>query len=589
MGSALSKIRTFFTGRNREQESDLYANYDKIDTVIDEINTIATIKVMNASDEICAAMRDINKVNGMEKYVGSINVSNFETAFDSISESIKSIALQIQSKAESIKRYEEASTLDKITSTFAMGASKLGEGILTPFEEIGDGVLGLVGWLAPKDSGVEHWCSEAVKKDWAHDAFNFYYNSEFADKSTITEDSVLSNAYLVFGKTATLLGSVPFVGPAAILASGLGSGTETGVKNGKDINSAFWQDGITGAAAQGAGYVLGVPALMAAETFNQARNVKATQNAKQKSPSVEIEKAIPSEEVFTPITESPTDSKPTPPTEASKENHTEVPTSSSESNDKNKNTSQSIYEGSNSQSRKETSTIAGVATSTAKANVKFEAHTEPRIEISTGVMSTEIPTEARLYTEPPTSKGGEKINPIIENHSAQSGGYNKNANNIVNGNKTSGGEYTEAGFVSDETKNLPALDDSLIDGTTSINDILGGKSVTKVKSNAPISGKSKYSSSSSKVIPLAAGLTAAAAAGIGAKAYIDSRDNNDTEEDDEEFEDVDWSNEDELSAQSPNQQTTIDADTSEEFELDDSNYEDYDSYNSGNEELVELQ
>ena len=176
MGSALSKIRTFFTGRNREQESDLYANYDKIDTVIDEINTIATIKVMNASDEICAAMRDINKVNGMEKYVGSINVSNFETAFDSISESIKSIALQIQSKAESIKRYEEASTLDKITSTFAMGASKLGEGILTPFEEIGDGVLGLVGWLAPKDSGVEHWCSEAVKKDWAHDAFNFYYS-----------------------------------------------------------------------------------------------------------------------------------------------------------------------------------------------------------------------------------------------------------------------------------------------------------------------------------------------------------------------------------------------------------------------------
>ena len=44
MGGALSKIRTFFTGRNREQESDLYANYDKIDTVIEEINSIATIE-----------------------------------------------------------------------------------------------------------------------------------------------------------------------------------------------------------------------------------------------------------------------------------------------------------------------------------------------------------------------------------------------------------------------------------------------------------------------------------------------------------------------------------------------------------------
>ena len=44
MGSALSKIRTFFTGRNRDQESDLYANYDKIDTVIDEINILEATK-----------------------------------------------------------------------------------------------------------------------------------------------------------------------------------------------------------------------------------------------------------------------------------------------------------------------------------------------------------------------------------------------------------------------------------------------------------------------------------------------------------------------------------------------------------------
>ena len=79
------------TGRNREQESDLYANYDKVDTVVNEINSIATTKVMNASDEVCAAMKAINNVNGMEKYVGTIKVSNFETAFDGISDTIKSI------------------------------------------------------------------------------------------------------------------------------------------------------------------------------------------------------------------------------------------------------------------------------------------------------------------------------------------------------------------------------------------------------------------------------------------------------------------------------------------------------------------
>ena len=88
----------------------------------------------------------------------------------------------------------------------------------------------------------------------------------------------------------------------------------------------------------------------------------------------------------------------------------------------------------------------------------------------------------------------------------------------------------------DETKDLASLDESLLDGTTSISDILGGKSITKVKSNTPISGKSKISGSSSKVIPLAAGLTAAAAAGIGAKAYLDSRDRED--ENEEENEDI---------------------------------------------------
>ena len=102
----LSGLWSAITGRNREQEQDLYANYDKVDTVVEELNGIATTTVMSASDEVCAAMRAINEVKGMEQFVGTISVSNFETAFDTISDTIKNIALQVQDKADSIKRYE---------------------------------------------------------------------------------------------------------------------------------------------------------------------------------------------------------------------------------------------------------------------------------------------------------------------------------------------------------------------------------------------------------------------------------------------------------------------------------------------------
>ena len=89
------------------------------------------------------------------------------------------------------------------------------------------------------------------------------------------------------------------------------------------------------------------------------------------------------------------------------------------------------------------------------------------------------------------------------------------------------------------------MDESLLSGATSIDDIIRGSSassVTKVKTNAPITTKGKSSGGTSAVIPIAAGLSAAAAAGIGAKAYMDSRNNNDMDEDDE-IEDSEWSEE----------------------------------------------
>ena len=74
--------------------------------------------------------------------------------------------------------------------------------------------------------------------------------------------------------------------------------------------------------------------------------------------------------------------------------------------------------------------------------------------------------------------------------------------------------------------------DGLLDGTEdSIDDIIKkGSNYTKIPSSSTAI-KSK-SSSGSAIIPIAAGLTAAAAAGIGAKAYLDRKNNNDVGDDD---------------------------------------------------------
>ena len=116
--------------------------------------------------------------------------------------------------------------------------------------------------------------------------------------------------------------------------------------------------------------------------------------------------------------------------------------------------------------------------------------------------------------------------------------------------------------------------------------IVKSDEVTKIPvSNDPISTKETKGGSS--VIPIAAGLSAAAAAGLGAKAYMDHKRNN-SDEDDEEFESEDWNGD---------ESTDIDYGDSAQKEeyLDDDDYvasevpvtEKYGARN--NEELADLQ
>jgi len=173
-------------------------------------------------------------------------------------------------------------------------------------------------------------------------------------------------------------------------------------------------------------------------------------------------------------------------------------------------------------------------------------------------------------------------------------------NNPGSSNNGGGTVHTGGGYTGDGnyTATNPAGTDPNSDGATGIDDIDGlldgtddsiddiikkGSNYTKIPSSS--SAINSKSSGGSAVIPIAAGLTAAAAAGIGAKAYLDRKNNNDVGEDD--FYGDEWDGDENLE---------IDyGDSGEEQYLDDDDYgyqatENTESYSARtNDELADIQ
>ena len=286
---------SWLTGRD-SKEADIYANYDKVEEVVSKLRNISKNEVATAQENIYAAFEQLNKVKGLAEYVGTIEVNNYDSFFGSIGDVVDDITEKIESKAESIKAYEEQPFLTKFGSTLTMGICKIGEGLLSVFEDLGDGIVSVVGWVAPKDSGLENACAEFIKKEWSHDVFNGYYNSNFAKASFFTEDSAAANCFKVVGKVtgfvaagyvtagALGLGATATYGTGLLSASGttiggtvvagvsgLGSGTEAGLNEGMEYNDAFKLGVKQGAKSAAVAFVAG----KATEGLVKYKNAKA--------------------------------------------------------------------------------------------------------------------------------------------------------------------------------------------------------------------------------------------------------------------------------------------------------------------------
>ena len=194
---------------------------------------------------------------------------------------------------------------------------------------------------------------------------------------------------------------------------------------------------------------------------------------------------------------------------------------------------------------------------------------------------TEVPIDNRT-TEPPVVQP--RIDDATNNGGTNGGSSNGGSNGggtPVNGN-SHGGDYSPYGGYSGGTSN----ESSSTEVPSEVPDVIKeGNSYTLPTSTKPVQPTTPTTSKGNSAIPVLAGLAAAAAAGIGAKAYIDRKKNRNNDEESEEFKAEDWSGNNEINIEYQEPKTT-EAETLD----DDYDFEEPEKYGArSNQELEDLQ
>lgn len=205
---------------------------------------------------------------------------------------------------------------------------------------------------------------------------------------------------------------------------------------------------------------------------------------------------------------------------------------------------------------------------------------------STPTTNTTTPSTPTTTT-PPSGNG----NNNVVTTQASNPGTTQTTQHTGGGYSGSGGYrgYTGGGTSGTEAVTETAsVEDVLSESTTSIDDVIKGSKYTKIPTSSRPITTTASGSSGSAAIPVVAGLSAAAAAGIGAKVYMDRKKNNENGEYDE-IETDEWSGEDTLNLNyddSSDTETYLDDDDDYSYQAEEQT-ERYDARN--NEELADLQ
>ena len=221
---------------------------------------------------------------------------------------------------------------------------------------------------------------------------------------------------------------------------------------------------------------------------------------------------------------------------------------------------------------------------------KTDQGTKKEDEPSTVTPPSDTKTETTTTTTTPTEPQQETYVPPAEtnnnnNWQPSNSNNNNNYNNYSNETPINNDVETGEETMTTEPEIPEGSDETAPSSEMPDDEIVKGNEYTKIPtSDTPIETKNK---SGNSFIPIAAGLSAAAAAGIGAKAYMDRKNNNDNGEDD--FTSEEWDgDESTISDYNTGNKVEIQEDTLEEDPINDNvEPEKYGARN--NEELVDIQ
>ena len=303
----IESAKEFLTGRSSESK-DLAINYSKVSATVDGINHAAD-KIETTKVNFISIIDQINKKQGVADYFSAtLPTAEYEASFEELKKHVIGIGTTLKSDADAAKAYADASFGEKVFATIGMATAKTGEGFVSTFEDLGDGVVSIGGFVAANTFGrltgtkvgIEETVGNFVKNDYSHKIFDkLYYSTDLAKKSAFTEDSGLAGAFNVVGKSAgylfmggALSGSAPaqwlgktklgtkalsiassstWGATAAAGIGGTGSGTESSLVRGNDFNKAFKDGAVQGAVQAGLAFGAGA----ASEKIQQHKLLKS--------------------------------------------------------------------------------------------------------------------------------------------------------------------------------------------------------------------------------------------------------------------------------------------------------------------------
>ena len=213
-----------------------------------------------------AAARGIQWIDCMEER------QNIQSIPGQYIDYIEELYNAISNKAKEIEEYRDSPWYKKVFATLGMGVTKLLEGVATVGENIVDAGVSLVGFAGGLFSqDFQDSCAEFVKQDGVGGFFSEYINGSdtwLGKYSSMSPNSTGANFFKGIGVAAGYIALAAATGGVAGISSttanvavaavgGLGSGTETGLQQGKSFNAAFVQGIKQGAIQGGTAYLAG--------------------------------------------------------------------------------------------------------------------------------------------------------------------------------------------------------------------------------------------------------------------------------------------------------------------------------------------